>query len=129
MKKVMMIFALALLTVTISNAQDAKQTKTPEERAEKLTKKLTKELDLNETQQTEIKSASVAHFTTMKAKKAELKQLRAVLKEERKSYRDQVKAQLNEDQQVKYDAFLEAKKAKRKAKRQAKLNEGANANE
>lgn len=144
MKK-LLIVALTLFTVTvfaqpgrqakIKNAIDNRMAKegkgSPETMAEIKSKQLTLQLDLSETQQSQVQSALLEHFTTEKKKKdAFRKSTEKPTQEERVAMKSEaldaqielkrkMKNILNDDQYEKYSQMIERriKNGKRKGKK------------
>lgn len=144
MKK-LLIVALTLFTVTVfaqpgrqakmKNAIDNRMAKegkgSPETMAEIKSKQLTLQLDLSETQQSQVQSALLEHFTTEKKKKdAFRKSTEKPTQEERVAMKSEaldaqielkrkMKNILNDDQYEKYSQMMERriKNGKRKGKK------------
>lgn len=144
MKK-LLIVALTLFTVTVfaqpgrqakmKNAIDNRMVKegkgSPETMAEIKSKQLTLQLDLSETQQSQVQSALLEHFTTEKKKKdAFRKSTEKPTQEERVAMKSEaldaqielkrkMKNILNDDQYEKYSQMMERriKNGKRKGKK------------
>jgi len=115
MKKAILASALALMTV-MTFAQEKKQ-RTPEERAQKATEKMAKELNLSEEQKEKVLEINLQKAKEMQQLKEEMK----VLKEKRKKLRDehaeQMKSVLSEEQYQKYLQMREEMKKKHQEKR------------
>lgn len=144
MKK-LLIIAITLFTATVF-AQPGKQAKmkdamdkhmarqgkgSPETRAEIKSKQLTLQLDLSESQQSQIKSALLAHFTDEQEKRDEFRKSDTKPTEEERTamksealdaqieLKRKMKSILNADQYAKYSQMMERgmKNRKRKGKR------------
>jgi protein CpxP len=113
------IIALVLLGwQMIAMAQD-KVVKTPEQRAQQFSAKLSKDLNLSEDQKNKIYTIAVSNFATLEKARAEHADDRKAVHSEMKAYKEsfdkEVKGVLNSEQSTKWDQM----KAERKSKRQA----------
>lgn len=118
MKKMMMILFIAAMTAVNVNAQEKKQDapkKTPEERAELMTQRMTKELALSADQQVKIKELILKREKQkqegMEKRKAEMEKIEA-----------QFKTILTSEQYQKFEKKKEEMKAKRQEQRSQKGN-------
>ena len=120
MKRVILVLAVALSTISVF-AQDGKPKKNEEQRATIYVKELTTELNLTADQSSKIKAVQIESLTkldTLKAKasagdkKAGKKEAKATTEAANAS----IKAILTDEQKVKFDAWVEAKKEKMKNK-------------
>ncbi len=120
MKRVILVLAVALSTISVF-AQDGKPKKNAEQRATMYVKELTTELNLTADQSSKIKAVQIESLTkldTLKAKasagdkKAGKKEAKATTEAANAS----IKAILTDEQKVKFDAWVEAKKEKMKNK-------------
>ncbi len=120
MKRVILVLAVALSTISVF-AQDGKPKKNAEQRATIYVKELTTELNLTADQSSKIKAVQIESLTkldTLKAKasagdkKAGKKEAKATTEAANAS----IKAILTDEQKVKFDAWVEAKKEKMKNK-------------
>jgi periplasmic protein CpxP/Spy len=110
MKKAILTVAFGLfLSISASAQQGRMQNASPEERAEMMTKRMKKELDLNEDQ---YKKILAIHTQKAKANGGNREGMREQKKEEKEAYKAEMKAILNAEQ---YAAF-EAKAAERREK-------------
>lgn len=116
MKKMMMMVLMLAIAVMSAKAQESKPAppkKTPEERAENITRRMTKELDLSPEQQTKVKAA-VLKRETMREQKVE------AAKAEMDKIDAEFKQILNKEQYVKFQQKREEMKKKRKEGREGK---------
>ncbi|EAY31309.1 hypothetical protein [Microscilla marina] len=104
---------LMVLLVNASYAQNGKRADwTPEQRAEKVAKNLTKKLELNADQTTKLQAANLTWQKARDAAKASND--RKALRTARKAYRAELSTILTSEQQTKLKALQDARKAKRK---------------
>ena len=96
----------------------------PEERATKATERMTKRYALDANQVTKVKAANLAFTTEMKAIRAKGKDGRAEVLPARDRHRAAIKAILNVEQNVKFEADLAEAKARHEARRAAKAATG-----
>lgn len=119
MKKLIMI-ALVLIT-TIGYAQDQKEKMkkdwTPEQMAEKKTKKMTSELNLTDAQQERVR---VIHLNKANEGKSRRTEMRANNETARSNYKAQMKTILSADQYSKWLENKEKSKSDKRSKHQQK---------
>jgi hypothetical protein len=96
----------------------------PEERATKATERMTKRYALDTNQGSQIKAANLAFTTEMKAIKAKGKDGKAEMLPARDRHSAAIKAILNAEQNVKFEADLAEAKARQEARRAAKAANG-----
>lgn len=97
---------------------------TPEERATKATERMTKRYALDANQGSQIKAANLAFTTEMQAIKAKGKDGKADVLPARDRHRAAIKAVLNAEQNVKFDADLAEAKASQEARRAERAANG-----
>lgn len=121
MKKLVMMLALAAATVGVQ-AQD-KDHKTPQERAQMQTGRMTKELSLTTEQAAKVEAINLKYANEFEAKRADQKKEREAVRAEGKSIRDahdaELKAVLTPEQYTQWQAKKEAMKAKQVEKRKS----------
>lgn len=119
MKKLIMI-ALVLIT-TIGYAQDQKEKMkkdwTPEQMAEKKTKKMTSELNLTDAQQERVR---VIHLNKANEGKSRRTEMRANNETARSNYKAQMKTILSADQYSKWLDIKEKSESDKRSKHQQK---------
>lgn len=116
MRKIMtmvLVLAIAALSAKAQESKPAPPKKTPEERAENMTRRMTKELALSPEQQTKVKAAILKRETMreqkMEAAKTEMDKIDAEFKQI-----------LSQDQYVKFQQKREEMKKKRKEGKEGK---------
>lgn len=150
MNKMKKLIIAALLLVGVSNfAQEAntlhnnkdkglKQMKSPEQRNEALLTKMTTDLNLDASQQAQVKPIIAEQSLKMEAMKtqqkankvnnvvptdADKKAMRKTRMEDKEATENKIKAMLTPDQFVKYQALQEAEKAKMRESREKRQEE------
>ncbi|MDD5361623.1 MAG: hypothetical protein PHN88_05795 [Ignavibacteria bacterium] len=84
-----------LFTVNSGFSQDIANKKTPEEKASKITEKMTEKLKLDDTQRMKVHDLFLSHFTDMKALRESTSETdKSLLKDKIKSGRKEMKAGL-----------------------------------
>jgi len=116
MKKLLIICGLLFSAVTFANAQGGNRNMgTPEERAAKMTAKLTEKLTLTADQQTKVKAIFVDQNTKMSKVREEAGEDRKAMREKMmasmKDSNDQINGLLTEDQKKAFTAYQEERKA------------------
>lgn len=98
MKKLQVIFVLLILVIAGSvHSQDTKTRKSPEERAKKMTEKLTDAVNLDANQQILIKDLYLKHFEKMHAYRIANKDKdKSELKQTIKEYRTELRKSIGE---------------------------------
>ena len=122
MKKIVMILFIAAMTAVSANAQEKKQEapsskKTPEERAENMTKRLSKELALSAEQEAKVKEL------ILKREKQRAEGMKKA-KEEMEKVDAEFKTIFTAEQYQKFEKKKEEMKAKRKENQQHRHKEG-----
>lgn len=128
MKKVALLGLIGLMGFATNGfAQDVEPKKdpqefekmTPEERAEKRTEHMKKELNLSEEQTKEIKALNVSHMKEMEEIRKEMKRLKAEAKAKKEAHHEKVSEVLTDEQRDKHEAKMaEHKKRHAMRKRQ-----------
>lgn len=124
MKKLVMILALAAATVGVqAQDKDHKDHKTPQERAQLQTGRMTKELSLTTEQAAKVEAINLKYANEFEAKRADQKKEREAKRAEGKAIRDahdaELKAVLTPEQYTQWQAKKEAMKAKQVEKRKS----------
>ncbi|WP_442588509.1 DUF5969 family protein [Pedobacter sp. AW31-3R] len=119
MKKLAMICGLLFSVITFANAQGGKRNMgTPEERAAKMTARLTEKLSLTADQQTKIKAVFLDQQAQMEKTRAEQTQDRSAMRgkmmEMMKESDSKINAVLTEEQKKSYEAYKEERKSEMK---------------
>jgi len=114
---------IAQETVPVKKTEKEKQLTegTPEERAQKRTDQMKTELSLDANQVSQIYAINLAHITEMDKLRAEQKALKEKIKAQHESTKAKIKEVLTPEQNVIFDAKVEARKKKQeenKAQRQ-----------
>lgn len=126
MKTSVVIIMIALLstafTVNKVNSQvnDFKPKKTPEERAQKLSERLSEKLTLTTEQRSSIYDIMLSHFQQadqIRAAETDKKTRRSQIKNLRQSTDLQIQSVLTDEQKVKYEELRQMMKEKRKQKK------------
>ncbi|MFT5819999.1 MAG: protein CpxP [Crocinitomix sp.] len=125
MKKVVALVALVgcMVVGNSSFAQDVpverneRVEKSPIQKAEKLTEKMTENLNLSEDQAQEIKKINVYHIQEMEDIKRKMKALKAEAKVKRKEHLAKVDQVLNDEQKKLHADRIAERKAQRDAKK------------
>lgn len=125
MKKIIIMAFAILVSVAGAFAQEAavgKVKKSAEERAEKFTKRMTKELTLDAAQQDRVKILNLERFKQIEEVKGNMatnkKEAAAKLKEVNEAYLNNLKGVLTAEQLTKFEALKEEMKEKAFQRRQ-----------
>jgi len=125
MKKIFLL-SIMLFSVLFVNAQKAK--KTAGERAQNKVERMTKQLDLTETQQSQLYDIYATEFAKTKTKKKgnemskeELKTFKAERKAARADFQNQVTSVLTDEQLAKYETMGKQRSKKGKGKGEGKV--------
>jgi protein CpxP len=125
MKKVLIICGLLFSVIAFANAQDAPEKKqggrggmgTPEERAQRTTDQLTKQLNLNEDQKAKVKTIYLEQAASMTKVREESKGDREAMMAKMKTANEEtdkkVEALLNDDQKKTYATWKEERMKRR----------------
>jgi hypothetical protein len=131
MKTNVVIFMIALLASSFtvntvySQFEDFKQKKTPEERAQKFSEKLSKELSLSSDQQSSVYSIMLAHCTKadeIRAAETDKDSRKSQIKSLWESTDVQIQNVLNEEQVTKYNELKQKMREKKKQKKGKQKN-------
>ena len=135
------LFVVALLVIGLTTFAQEKGKKgdrknmSPEERTEMRVEKMTKELDLNEAQQEQVKELLASQKedreefiekrkeireTAEKATKEQRAEMKAKMEEKKEAMKTKMKAILTDDQYKKWESNLEERKEKMTEKREKK---------
>ncbi len=120
MKKIGLILGAILLMTTASFAQEDKKEhakKSPKQKAELHTKKLTEDLELTPEQSEKVYAINIGHVEEMEAIKKQMKALKKEAKEKKKAHHEELKKVLTVEQQKKLDTRKEEHKKKREEMR------------
>lgn len=120
MKKLMIVAALAGMSVAVQ-AQDKEGRKTPEERAQLRTERLTKELELSPEQATQVQAINLKYADKMDELRKEREAERGAMRSDAQAMGDahdtEMKAVLTADQYAKWTTRKEELKARHAEKR------------
>lgn len=117
MKKYLLVFALVVTGLSFAQDKGKFKDATPEERAEMQTKKMAKDLTLNQEQEQKVNAILKEHHANLEAKKEEIKseQIEAKkerrkkamseLKENRSELKEKLKGVLTEEQYKKWETL------------------------
>lgn len=117
MKKISMLLIAVLITTITVNAQQRGQQGPPqmpdEDQIEKIVDNLTKELSLTDNQKADITEKYTAHFKEVSELMENGRPDREVMEEMKADFIADVNKVLTEDQQKKYEEFLEENESRR----------------
>lgn len=131
MKKIILTLVLIVTTVTFAQKENNKEVKSPEQKSEKQLEKITKELDLNEKQQKEVKELLETQKENRKAiveKRNEAKEgdekptkeerlsIKVEATKNKEAFKTKLKTILTEEQFKKWEAYVAEKKEEIKEK-------------
>lgn len=135
------LFVVALLVVSLTTFAQEKEKKgdrknmSPEERTEMRVEKMTKELDLNETQQKQVKELLASQKenreefiekrkeikeTAEKATKEQRAEMKAKMEENKEAIKSKMKTILTDEQYKKWESNMEEKKEKMTERKERK---------
>ncbi|WP_080902649.1 Spy/CpxP family protein refolding chaperone [Parabacteroides sp. Marseille-P3160] len=119
MKKFVLFALVVFLGTTVASAQN-RQRVSPEERVEKQTEALAKELNLTAEQKEKVKAIYLKNVPAQRAGSADQtdrEKLRAEFQKKREEQTAEIKSILTDEQKTQYDAFMK-KQADRFSKRE-----------
>ncbi|ERM84112.1 hypothetical protein P872_00965 [Rhodonellum psychrophilum GCM71 = DSM 17998] len=128
MKRTLLIAAIFSLTIFAVSAQRGHQKtmQSPEERAEKMTSKMTEQLELSEDQKKQIYQINLENATKrqaeMEARKEEMQAKRTAMMEKNKDQQEQIEAVLTPEQKTKWMELKDENREKRNTIRDARQN-------
>ena len=109
----------------MASAQNNKvdrESKSPEEKAAMMTKKMTEKLDLTPEQVAKIEPENVAFFQQQAAHQEQMKALRDQQKQHAEQHKENIKSILTPEQQKKAEELMEERKEKRQKKMKRRMN-------
>lgn len=115
--KTLMIVALSTLVGVAHAQREPRKDISPEEKAQKVSEKMKKELNLTEDQFVKVKAENLAFFNKQKATHEKMESARNELKSNLEDHKTTMKGILNEEQFEKAQKMLEDKMEKRKKRR------------
>lgn len=120
------VFFLTALTIAgMASAQNNKvdrESKSPEEKAAMMTKKMTEKLDLTPEQVAKIEPENVAFFQQQAAHQEQMKALREQQRQHGEQHKANIKSILTPEQQKKAEKLMEERKEKRQKKMKRRMN-------
>ena len=120
------LFLLTALTVAgMASAQTKKadrETKSPEEKAAMMTKKMTEKLSLTPEQVAQIEPENLAFFRQQAVHQEQMKALRNQQKQHGEQHKEKVKTILTPEQQKKAEKLMEERKEKRQKSMKRRMN-------
>lgn len=117
MKNTLFIIACLSISAAVAQPEAKREKKTPEERAEIMTSRMKKNLDLSDKQVAEVKVQNLSFFQKQEAHQQELKAIQEKGKQIRNEHFDNLKSILTPEQQEKAKELMDERKAKRKNRR------------
>ena len=117
MKNTLFIIACLSISAAVAQPEVKREKKTPEERAEIMTSRMKKNLDLSDKQVAEVKEQNLSFFQKQEAHQQELKAIQEKGKQIRNEHFDNLKSILTPEQQEKAKELMDERKAKRKNRR------------
>jgi MFS superfamily sulfate permease-like transporter len=117
MKNTLFIIACLSISAAVAQPEVKREKKTPEERAEIMTSRMKKNLDLSDKQVAEVKVQNLSFFQKQEAHQQELKAIQEKGKQIRNEHFDNLKSILTPEQQEKAKELMDERKAKRKNRR------------
>ena len=117
MKNTLFIIACLSISAAVAQPEVKREKKTPEERAEIMTSRMKKNLNLSDEQVAKVKAENLAFFQKQEAHQQELKAIQEKGKQIRNEHLDNLKSILTPEQQEKAKELMDERKAKRKNRR------------
>jgi Spy/CpxP family protein refolding chaperone len=117
MKNTLFIIACLSISAVVAQPETKRDRKTPEERAEIMTSRMKKNLNLSDKQVAEIKVQNLSFFQKQEAHQQELKAIQEKGKQIRNEHLNNLKSILTAEQQEKAKELMDERKAKRKNRR------------
>jgi Spy/CpxP family protein refolding chaperone len=117
MKNTLFIIACLSISAVVAQPKTKRDRKTPEERAEIMTSRMKKNLNLSDKQVAEIKVQNLSFFQKQEAYQQELKAIQEKGKQIRNEHLNNLKSILTAEQQEKAKELMDERKAKRKNRR------------
>lgn len=114
MKNVLFITTLILAGTAFGQTEEPRERKSPEERAEMMTKKMKKNLDLTDEQANQVKEQNLLFFQKQEEQRAKMEALREEGKAMREEHKSALKTILTPEQAAKAEELMEERKEKRK---------------
>jgi len=115
--RTLMIIALSGLVGVASAQREHRKDVSPEERAQKISEKMKKELNLTDDQFEKVKTENLAFFNKQKTTHNKMEAVRTELKTNLEEHKTKMKGILDEEQYEKAKKMLEDKMEKRKKRR------------
>ena len=117
MKNTLFIIACLSISTAVAQPEVKREKKTPEERAEIMTSRMKKNLNLSDEQVAKVKAENLAFFQKQEAHQQELKAIQEKGKQIRNEHFDNLKSILTPKQQEKAKELMDERKAKRENRR------------
>ena len=114
MKNVFIITTLLLASTAWGQAEEPRERKSPDERAEIMTKKMKKNLELTDEQANQVKEQNLLFFQKQEEQRAKMEALREEGKAMREEHKSALKTILTPEQAAKAEELMEERKEKRK---------------
>lgn len=114
MKNVLIITTLLLVGTAWGQAKEPRERKSPEERAQMMTKKMKKNLDLTDEQADQVKTQTLLFFQNQEEQRAKMEALRKEGEAMREEHKSALKTILTPEQAAKAEELMEERKEKRK---------------
>lgn len=118
MKNTLFIIACLSISAAVAQPEAKREKKTPEERAEIMTSRMKKNLNLSDEQVAEVKAQNLTFFQKQEAHRLELEAIHEKGKQIRSEHLNNLKTVLNPEQQEKVKQLMDKTKPKRKNGRQ-----------
>lgn len=114
MKNVLIITTLILVGTAWGQAEGPRERKSPEERAERMTKKMKNNLDLTDEQTDQVKAQNLVFFQKQEEQRAKMEALREEGKAMHEEHKSALKSILTPEQAAKAEELMDERKEKRK---------------
>ena len=114
MKNVLIITTLLLVGTAWGQAKEPRERKSPEERAQMMTKKMKKNLDLTDEQADQVKTQTLLFFQNQEEQRAKMEALREEGEAMREEHKSAIKTILTPEQAAKAEELMDERKEKRK---------------
>lgn len=114
MKNVLIITTLLLVGTAWGQAKEPRERKSPEERAQMMTKKMKKNLDLTDEQADQVKTQTLLFFQNQEEQRAKMEALREEGEAMREEHKSALKTILTPEQAAKAEELMDERKEKRK---------------
>jgi len=114
MKNTLFIIACLSISAAVAQPEAKREKKTPEERAEIMTLRMKKNLNLSDEQVAKVKAENLAFLQKQEAHRLELKEIHEKRKQLRSEHLNNLKTVLTPEQQEKAKELMDERKSKRK---------------